>query len=230
MKNIIILVLSLSLSMLNSIDKPLIKTGNSSYENFTLEKTEKSIYPSSIKDSVFISIDEKFHEYFTGKYKIQFDYTSNNKYSKDLENLYSFSMCNNLNLIFTLGVNRLEFSIKPSLMNLYGDNYFKDYNMISYKLNIKNFMFTANYSNQFSINKNELILHKINFSFYWNFPEKEFLKFKSSVIVNLQNPLSENNTICTLKGFNINFEMAIDFNNINFENLFKDEDTADNNE
>ena len=212
---------------LNSIEKPVLKSGSHSYVNFN-KNDNYDLYPSSIKDTVYASISEDFNDYFTFKYKTEFDYSNYNKYVSDIDDLNSLAFVNHISFYVNIPeCNSFLFYLRPGMKYQYGERYFTDTAVIQYKLKLKYFSFVTYYSNRFMLKEKEFIYHKFNLSFYWSIPSKNFLKFKTSVNVTLQNPLYEMKDFSPLDNIGFSFEMAIDFNKVNFEEVFKQDEDED---
>jgi hypothetical protein len=218
---ILSIILSISsVFILNSMEKPVILTGTSSTANMTSAKNS-DIYPSIIKDSVYTSISEDFSDYFSMKERVDFEYESFNKYSEDPVNLNSCSFKSSTEFFFNFArANQFSLDIKPGFNYQNGEKHFTDSAIVQYRLDLKYFRFVTYYSNRFTLKKNELVYHKINFAFYWNIPEKEYIKFKCAFNVVLQNCIYESKNISPLKSLNFTMEMAIDFNRIDFDEVF----------
>lgn len=228
---LIIYLILISKNFINPIEKPKIKTGISSYEYYKKQKDQETLYPSSISDKLFFSIEEKLTDYFKFGYKIDFSTYDYNKYSSNLENLKAITFNNTLNLLFMSQKNEIKLTTKPMLYYKYGEIQFKQMNKIQYKLDLKNFSFKTYYSHQYNFKKDELFYHNIACAFYWNLPKHNFIKFKSEISVYLQH-YTENyeekmKEISIIKSTKFNFEIAIDFNKINFYELFDKKNNDD---
>lgn len=232
-KSYFIIYLLLVCNIINSIDMPKIKTGITSYEYYKLiEPIEnESIYPSTIYDKLFFSIEEKLSDYFKYKYRVDFYAYDYNKYSSNLENLKSIAFYNGLDLFFILKKNEIKITTKPMLYYKYGEIYLKLIDKVQYKLDFKNFEFKTYYSNLYTFREDELFYHNLSLAFFWNLPKKDFMKFKSEVSVYLQHYINDfENTgkkVPILKSIKFNFELAIDFNKIEFDEIFNKDDNDD---
>jgi len=203
-----------------AIDKPLLKSGFLSSMDIKFLDDNKSIYPQIIKDTVFLSFKEKLNDYFTFYHKIEFEYKRYNKFSKNIDDLRNIYLKNNLKFDFTINkFNKIIFYTTPVYQSN-SENIFKMSNKLEYRLSLKNFCFQTYYSNSFILKENQTMNHKINFNFYFSFPKKEFIKFKTTLSTTLQNYIYEQKNILPLKSVNLNFEVAFDFNNKSFEDIF----------
>ena len=233
-KNIFILILLLSLNIIYSIDKPKIRTGITSYGFYKLSELYENdtIYPSTLYDKSFFSIEEKLFDFFKYRYRTDFLTYDYNKYNSNMENLKSIACYNTLDLYLILTKNEIKISTKPMMYYKYGETYLKLMNKIQYKLDLKNFVFRTYYSHLYTFKDDEIFYHNVSFAFFWNLPKKDFLKFKSEVNIYLQHYTDDFKNdlkkISPLKSVKFNFELAIDFNKIDFKEIFnKDESEED---
>lgn len=221
----LILILIFLNSILFSIEKPVLKTGLNSNGNFSIFDKTNDIYPTLLKDCFYFSFEEIFCKYFSFKHKIDFDYTNYYKYTKNIDDLSGFNLNNYLTLNFNIWKNNsITFYDKISYLKDDKNYLYKNLSIIQYKLNLKYFNFKFYYSNQFLFENKELMHHKFYTGFYWSSSKYNFLKFKSTLSVNLQNYIFIQKEISVLKSFSSSFEIAIDFNKINFEKLFDTND------
>lgn len=229
-KVITILFIFSSILMAYCFNKPVIRLGVISNENIKLLSYSNFIYPSVIKDSVFISFEEKLNKYFNLYHKVEFEYVNYNKFSSNLNVLRNIKISNNIKLDFNINhSNRIVIWCSPIFIT-HETKYFKMSNKIEYKLSLRNFRFDTSYSNSFALKDDETMNHKLNWSFYFSMPKINFIKFKTSLTVTLENPINNNTAISPLKSLYFNFELALDFNNDTFEKIFnskKDDDFLD---
>lgn len=203
------------------IQKPILKFSTKSNCNFySLNDNISSIYPYNLKDKFTLSISENFSSFFNLLNKMEFNYSSHNKYNKDLKNLSSYSFKSHNYFCFNINKqNRLGINIIPMYYYHTGENYFKNKNQINYKFKTKIFNFTTSYSHLYDIGFREIFYHKINFRFLWYFPGKKFLKYKTTTYIYLQHGIYEELDKPLLKSINITFEMIIDFNQLTLDNF-----------
>ena len=217
----VVLILCLFLPIfVFGVKKPLLKSGFLSNCDLKLLSNEKFIYPSSLKDAIFISFQEELSDYFSFYHKIEFEYKNSNKFTKDIDDLRNITLRNSIKFDFTINKsNKILFYTTPIFVSN-SENIFKITNKIEYKLNLLYFNFNAYYSNSFTFKENELLNHKINIIFYFSIPKKTFIKYKTSLSVELQNYIYERKNISPLKDVNFSFEVAFDFNNKSFDEIF----------
>ncbi|OHD21768.1 MAG: hypothetical protein A2Y34_12405 [Spirochaetes bacterium GWC1_27_15] len=227
MKKIFISIIFLQLNLIFCVDKPIIKTGLNSTTNLQLVKENNSLYPEKFQDMVYLSFEEKISKYFSFRHKIDFQWSQTNKATKNLSELTSFLLNNSIYLNFAINdKNKINIFTKPIMDIEKNQPSFKATNKIEYRLSLQNFLFSVYYSHNFAIKQNELFNHKLNFSFYWNFTKLEFVKFKTTFNINFQHYIFENKYVFPIKSGNLSFEVAIDFNKTDFNELFdkKEED------
>ena len=230
MKKFLLLLFLITPLLAIAIKKPKITSGINSYGYFKLLEGSDSLYPSTLKDNIFFSIYEAFCPLFQLRDKIEVFYSNYNKYSDDLENLLGVIFKNTLYLyIKPQKNNQIQIITKPMLYYQYGETYFKLMNKAQYKFSMKYFTFKTCYSHQFCLKPDELFYHNIFFAFYWNHPKTKFVKFKTSTTVYLQHYIDKNEDIVSpLKSVKFSFEVAIDFNKIDFEDVFDKKEDEDN--
>lgn len=209
-----------------SIEKPTIKTGINSYGFFGLYNDDQ-MYPTTLKDDLFTVFQERFSSFFSFRHRTDLFITSYNKYSDNLEDLKSMLLFNTICLNFyPAKKNEITFMTKPMVYYYNSERYFKLMDKIQYKLNFNNFIFKTSYSHQYSFKINEIFYHNYSAGFYWKIPKKEFIKFKTLITIYFQHYVNDNRkNISPVKSAVFNFEIAIDFNKLSFEELFdKNED------
>ena len=230
MKKLFLILFVLIPTLVIAIKKPKIKIGINSYGYFKLLEEPESLYPSTLKDNIFFLIDETFSKFFRLKHRIDLYYSHYNKYNDNLEKLQGLIFNNTLNLyIQPQKNNQIQLCTKPMLYYKYGERYLKLMNKIQYRLLLKHFLFKTYYSHQYSFKPDELFYHNISLAFYWNFPKKKFMKFKTAITVYLQHYTDDKqkDVISPLKSARLNFEIAIDFNKIKFEDIFDKKENED---
>ncbi len=231
LKIILSIIFILSSNIINSTEKPKIKTGISSSGYYKKHDNQETFYPSSLCDKLFFSIEDKLTDFFKFRHKIDLYSYDYNKYSSNIEDLKSIKFNNTLDLLFILPNNKIKLTTKPMIYYKYGEIQFKQMNKIQYNLDLKNFSFKTYYSHLYNFKKDELLIHNISCAFYWNFPKHNFIKFKSEVSVYLQHYTEKYEermkNISIIKNTKINFEIAIDFNKINFYDLFDNNNKDD---
>ena len=233
-KSIFIIILLITLNPIYSINKPKIRTGLTSNGFYKLSKSkeEQSLYPSKLYDKLFFSIEEKLSDFLKYRYKVDFYTYDYNKYNSNLENLKSIAFYNTIDLFLIFSKNEIKTSTKPMVYYKYGEIYLKLMNKLQYKLDLKNFSFKTYYSHLYTFKDNELFYHNISIAFFWSLPEKDFMKFKTEINVYLQHYIENfqdtTKNISPLKSVKFNFELAVDFNKIKFEEVFKNDENEDN--
>ena len=214
------------------IDRPLIKLGSKSLGNFYYSRDKDLFYPYEISDNFYFYLQEKFNFYFTLKYKFDFFYIDKNKYSKNLTDLVILKINNYF--IFDININKnnsFYLSVVPIIEKDDNEVLFKNRNKLSYSLKFKNFNFKLSYSNNYLLKKNEKFNHNLSFLFYFNFPKVDFIKYKCELVCYFQHYIYKDLFITPFNKAIFSFEVAIDFNKIDFENLFNNKnEEADFNE
>ena len=219
-KTIFLILLCIPIPLL-SIPKPIIRTGITSYNYFKYLYENDSIYPSTIRDNLFISAEEKFTKFFKLAHRFDLNYSNYNKYSYDLNDLKAIDISNRIKFIFYITkIHTIIFEIKPTYYNRYGEEYYKQTNKLQYNLRLKYFRMRSYYSNYFSSREDDLFYHNINLSFYWYFPKKDFIKYKVSGSVYFQHYYSNDKKISPLKSARVGFEIVFDFNKMDLEDLY----------
>jgi len=202
------------------IKKPLLKSGHLFYSEIKSSKDLKSIYLYSTKDIVFLSLREEISDWFYFYHRVEFEYKRTNKYLKEMDDLKNIQLRNDLKFNFNLGrYNRLIFYFSP-VFTSNSKNIFKMSNKVEYRLSLKNFLFQTYYSHNFKFKEGEIFNHRLNFSFYYSIPKREFVKFKTSLNIDLQHYVYETKYIFPLKNINCRFEVAFDFNKKSFTEIF----------
>lgn len=230
-KNFLItMILILSVNFINPIEKPKIITGINSNGSYGLIEDDNeiynySIYPSTISDNIFFSIEEKITCFFKYKHKISFYTYDYNKYSSNLENLKSVVFKTTLDLfIIPQKNNEIKLTANPMIYYKSGEIYLKLRNKIQYELDLKNFLFKTYYSNLYSFKEDEIFYHNIAFNFCWSPNKYNFIKFKSGINIFLQHYINDFydklKETSLLKSVKFNFEIAIDFNKVDFDEVF----------
>ena len=208
------------------IKKPVLRLGSYSYTSFRVfENNMGNLYPNYINDNFYLSFEEQFTPLFFMKHKINFYYSSCNKYSSELYNLQSLYLKNLALFQFKIKkVNKITFSTSPTYYYKYGENYFKILNNIQYRLGLNFFSFTLQYRHQFGLERDEFFIHKFHSGFLWTFPRASFIKYKAALSVYLQHGTREKLDKPLLKNFTATLEIIFDFNKIELKN-FNDEDS-----
>ncbi|MBN2479593.1 MAG: hypothetical protein JXA94_05135, partial [Parachlamydiales bacterium] len=105
-----------------SAKKPKIVTGiNSSGYYKKLEENE-DIYPSSLKDNLFFSIEEELFSFFKFRHRVDFYNSHYNYYSENLEKLKSYNLNNSLTLFFYIKKpNEIKLMTRPIIYYKYGE-------------------------------------------------------------------------------------------------------------
>jgi len=222
MKKVILFFILIICYNIFSIERPLIKTGYKSYAYFYYD--DFLFYPYSISDNFYFYFQQKFNSHFTLKHKIEVLYVNNNRYTSNLNELDIVKLYNSL--IFDITINKhnsLLIITKPILDNQKMEFFFKNQNKITYSLKFENFNFKINYSNNYILKQKEKFNHNISFLFYFNFKKVDFIKYKCELSFDFQHYIYENLTISQLKKANLIFEVAIDFNKMDFSTLFENE-------
>jgi|GEM_PF-5374225 len=225
---IVFFMLSICFNLYN-IDKPKLSSGIRGYSYFDEKDKLDFIYPSNLKDNIYLSYEEKFCDYFKFKHRFDFIYSNYNKLNYDLNNLRSYILKNTFYLFFLINKNNsVTLTSKPMFYYQYGENYIKLMNKLEYNLALKNFRFNIFYSHQYSSKENSLFYHNICFAFYWQFPRFDFIKYKTSFSIYFQHYTIENDIkITPIKSAVFNFEIVIDFNKLNFDEIFEKKEDED---
>jgi hypothetical protein len=217
----------LIISLLNaftilSIEKPEIKSGFSSNGYFLKEQDYEIFYPGTSYEKLYLLFTEPFCDYFKFTHKIDFYYYNYNKYDEDLSHLRSYIFANQFYLYFyILKFNEIIIQAKPEINYYNGETNILLYSYIQYKLKVDNFCFKIKYSNKYNSKPDTLLYHNIYLSFYWTHPKYDYIKYKTSVSIYLQNYTTGlYKEISYLKSASFNFEISVDFNKIDFEEIF----------
>ncbi len=225
-------IIFLSINYIESIEKPKIRTGINSNGSYKLTEEDCSLYPTTLSDNLFFSIEEKLSIFFKYRHKIDFYTYDYNKYSSNLENLKSIVLKNSLDLFFIPQKNNeVKLTTNPSLYYKYGEIYLRLMDKIQYKLDLKYFLFKTYYSHLYTFKDDELFNHNIAFAFYWIPGKYDFIKFKSEINIYLQHYINDFNDmqkdVSFIKCVKLNFEIAIDFNKVDFDEVFNKNDEDD---
>lgn len=221
MKKVIVFFIFVVSFDLFSIEKPIIKFGSKSNNYFCYDAKNSLFYPSSISDNFYFYIFERINYHFSFKYKIEILYKNINKYTTNLDELRTIKLNNYLSFDIKINKNNsISIVTSPILDNYEGEFFFKNINKFSYSFKKDNFTFKTIYSNNYLLKKNEKFNHNGSFLFYFKFPKVDYIKYKCELSFYFEHYIYEYKEISPLKKMNFSFEVAIDFNKIDFETLF----------
>lgn len=215
----------ISCNNLNAIKKPQVMIGIKSSQNLKKEIDFDYVYPNSIGDMFYCSIEQKILKIFNIKYLFNITYSQYNKNVSNFSYLKNLNLKNYIYFSFKIPVSSkfnhsLQLKLSPQYYSSAGENYYKMYNSLSYTFSIKNFKMLIQYSNQFSSRDKDSFKHKINFTFYWAFPKYDFIKFKGYLSLYFEHGLYNELDIFPLTKASFKFEVAFDFNKNSFEDIF----------
>jgi hypothetical protein len=220
---ILLILIILTNHLVPAIEKPRIKYGLFSYGYFDLkEESYRSLYPSSFKDRLFFIFEEKLGDHYTFEHYVDLYFTNNNKYTDNIESLRSFQLDNTIVLTFNVNkFNQFRIYERPSFYYQNGERYIKQINKLQYRFGTKYFVFRCYYSNYINYKFDTPLYHYAYAGLYWSLPKAEHLKFKTSVCATLQHNVKDGSErLSPLRSLRINFEMAVDFNKIDLDELF----------
>ncbi len=220
-KKIFIAIFAAGCCLLFSTEKPVLKTGFNTTGNFKSKNSSCDIYPETTYEKLYLSLDEKFSEFFRFYNRTDFYYYDYNKYNDNLSFLRSYMAASQFYLYFYAAkINEILLRMKPEVSYYGGNVVFSLESYIQYKLKIDNFCFKMKYSMQYSDKPGALFYHNFLFSFYWSHPKYDFIKYKTSLSVYFQHYTSGTKQAAFLKSTAFNFEIALDFNKVDYEDLF----------
>ena len=144
MKNFFLSLFLLVTIFAFGVKKPLLKSGFVSQCDLKLSESEKYIYPSTLKDAMFVSFQEEISDYFLFYHKIEFEYKNYNKFTKNIDDLKNINLRNNIKFDFSIDKsNKIIFYTTPTFISN-SENIFKLANKIEYKLTLKNLLLYVN--------------------------------------------------------------------------------------
>lgn len=225
MKKVIIMLFFCIEIILGSIERPVLRSGIKTYNYFKIQLEDETIYPSTIKDNLYISVEEAFSDFFKIMYRFDIKYSNYNKYSLDLHDLNAYEIKNRLKFFFNIRKkSKIQLEIQPTYNYKYGEEYYRQISKILYSLRLKYFRFSTYYSNNFTSKEDDLFYHKIGSSFYWYFKKSDIIKYKASYSIYFQHYIDNEIEISPIKSANLSFEIILDFNKIDIEEIFNKKD------
>lgn len=221
MKKVLIFIILMICYNISSINKPFIKFGSRSLGYFFYNLNKNLFYPSSNFDNFYFYLEEKINFYFTFKYRFDFFYIDKNKYTNDINNLIILKANNYLGFNININKNNSFYILISPMIEKEKDQFlFRNKNKFDYLLKVKNFNFKFSYSNSYLLKEKEKLNHNFSMLFYFSFPELDFIKYKLELSCYFQHYIFEDIVISPLNRAIFSFEVAIDFNRIDFEDIF----------
>ena len=213
--------------ILFSQNKPVFFVGFNSSQGYD-DNALYSFYQESITDSYYLGIKQKIGKNVLFYNKTTFIMNTDQKITSKMADLRVYKLTDYLSLSVNLNEkSSFKFYTLPQFDLGTGKVTFKTNNIIEYKLKLTGFQFRTYYKNNLNMIENEPVKHNIVSCFYWTVKNMEFIKFKSGVSIYIQNNLDSAKYILPVYKSSINFEMAIDFNKLKFDEVFENNEDFD---
>lgn len=208
------------------VKRPVLRWGVKSSASYALlEGSPPLLYPASMQDTFYFSLQQSFSPNFALSYRSSFSYSSSNRECSQLGDLYGIKHSNSWGFTFKFSENQsIRLNSTHSFSYKREQLYYSFLQNFSYNCKLNHLTLTASYSAGFTALSESLFKHRLGLTIYWTLPRREFLKFRSSLKFALKQGPGGEIEGSLLDGVAFSFELILDLNRLKLEEFYEKEE------